>query len=136
VINETHRERYRTQDQIRRDGAIGNLNDGTEVTIHAIPTRLIAWPGNGFHTESVHVLTLRPGVESESDRYDMAEVAMVCLKGKGEVFLRGRWVEIEAGDVAFFPAGVTHASSNPGANPTAATTMPVRCRGRSRCLVP
>ncbi len=46
----------------------------------------------------------------------MAEEAQLCLKGKGEVFLRGRWVEIEAGDVAFFPAGVSRATRNPEDN--------------------
>jgi len=31
----------------------------------------------------------------------MAEEGLVCLKGKGEVFLRGRWVEIEADGIIF-----------------------------------
>ncbi len=113
---EAYRARNRTHDEIRQKGAIGNLNDGVEITTHSIPTRIIAWPGNGFQTLSVHVLTHRPGDESPMYGYDLAEEALLCLKGKGEVFLRGQWVEIEAGDVAFFPRGVTHATRNPEEN--------------------
>src|SRR5919202_6325208 len=46
----------------------------------------------------------------------MAEEAMLCLKGEGEVFLRGRWVGIEPGDIAYSPEGVEHASRNPAGN--------------------
>ena len=116
MIRESYLERNRTHEEIRRGGAIGNLNAGIGITTHSIPTRLIAWPGNGFQALSVHVLTHRPGDESPMYSYDMAEEALLCLKGKGEVFLRGRWVEIEAGDIAFFPAGVSRATRNPENN--------------------
>jgi mannose-6-phosphate isomerase-like protein (cupin superfamily) len=116
MIDEPYRERNRTHDAIRRNGAIGNLNDGIEITTHGIATRIIAWPGNGFQTESVHVLTLQPGDASELYTYAMAEEAMVCLKGTGEVWLRGQWVEIEAGDIAYFPARVARAVRNPKEN--------------------
>ncbi len=113
TVRESYLERNRTHDEIRRGGAIGNLNDGLEITTHGIPTRLIAWPGNGFQTESVHVLTHHPGDETPMYSYGMAEEAMLCLKGKGEVFLRGRWVGVEPGDIAYFPEGIEHASRNP-----------------------
>jgi quercetin dioxygenase-like cupin family protein len=102
-IRERYLERNRTHDEIRQNGAIANLKDGIEITTHGISTRIIAWPGNGFQTESVHVLTLQPGQAGDMYRYDMAEESLVCIKGKGEVFVRGQWVEIEAGDIAFYP---------------------------------
>ena len=89
TIRESYLERNRTHNEIRRGGAIGNLNDGIEITTHGISTRLIAWPGNGFQTESVHILTHHPGDETPMYSYGMAEEAMLCLKGEGEVFLRG-----------------------------------------------
>lgn len=116
VKREDYLARNRTRQEIRRAGAISSLNDGIEMTTHGIATRLIAWPGNGFEHQSVHVLTLRPGDESEKYVYGMAEEAMICLKGRGEVFLRDRWVEIEAGDIAYFPARVPHATRNPRSN--------------------
>lgn len=105
-------ERNRTREQIRTSGGIANLNEGIEIETHGIATRLIAWPGNGFQTQSVHVLTLKPGDESEMYVYDMAEEAMVCLKGKGEAYSRGWWVEIEPGDIVYVPERVPRAVRN------------------------
>src|SRR3712207_3612065 len=113
---EAYRARNRSHREIRRRGAISSVNDGVEIETHGIPTRLVAWPGNGFQTLSVHVLTHRPGDETPSYSYGMAEEAMLCLKGEGEVFLRGRWVGIEPGDIAYFPEGAEHASRNPPGN--------------------
>jgi len=113
---DAYRERNRTRQQIRQGGAIANLNDGIATAIHGLPTRLIAWPGNGFQTQSVHVLTLAPGVESDRYTYDMAEEAMICLKGGGEVFLRGRWVDIVPGDIVFYPERTRRALRNPASN--------------------
>ncbi len=96
---EAYRARNRTHQEIRQRGAIGSLNDGIEIEPHGIRTRLIAWPGNGFQTLSVHVFTHQPGDETPMYGYGMAEEATMCLKGKGEVFLRGRWVELEPGDI-------------------------------------
>jgi gentisate 1,2-dioxygenase len=42
MVDEKWSARFRTRDQIRSHGAIGNLNDGVEITIHGVPTRLIA----------------------------------------------------------------------------------------------
>ena len=67
--------RNRTHRQIRQGGAIGDLNEGVEISTHGISTRLIGWLGNGFQTESVHVLTHRPGDESGMYIYRMAEEA-------------------------------------------------------------
>ena len=96
-----------------RTGAIGNLNDGIEITAQGVRTRLTAWPGNGFQTESVHLLTLAPGEETTLYEYDMSDEAMVCFKGQGEVYLRGEWVQIEPGDIAYFPERIPHAVRNP-----------------------
>lgn len=109
---ESYWERYLTHTQIQQNGALSNLGDGISITTHGIDTRPIAWPGNGFQTEAVHVLTVKPGEESEQYAYDMAEQAMICFKGKGQVFLRGQWLDIEPGDVAYFPATVERAVRN------------------------
>jgi mannose-6-phosphate isomerase-like protein (cupin superfamily) len=114
--DEAYRARNRTHEEIREKGAISSLSDGIEIETHGIRTRIIAWPGNGFQTESVHVLTHRPGDESAMYRYDMADEAMICLKGKGEVFLRDEWVEIEPGDIAYVPEGLERATRNPRDN--------------------
>ena len=106
---DTYRAWHRTAGQIRTEGAVGSLLHGIEVEIHGVATRIIVWPGNGFQTESIHVLTLKPGQEMEMHTYGMAEEAMLCLKGRGEAFVRGEWVPFNPGDMGFFPPGVPHA---------------------------
>lgn len=116
MIDDAYREWNRTHDEIRRRGAVGNLNRGIEIAPHGINTRLIAWPGNGFQTESVHVLTLKPGDAREDYAYDLAEEALFCLWGEGEIFLRGQWVVVAPGDLAFVPAGARRGIRNPSGN--------------------
>lgn len=116
MAQEAYQAKYKTSQEIRQRGAIGNLNDGPLISTNGVTTRLIAWPGTGYQTESVHVLTHRPGEESRMYTYSMAEEAMLCFKGSGQVFLRGCWVDMEAGDLAYIPEGVPHATRNPAGN--------------------
>ena len=113
---ERHQAKFRTYEQIRAGGAIGNLQEGPVIQAHGLSARLVAWPGNGFQTEAVHVLTLHPGEESTAYAYTLAEEAMLCLVGQGEVQLRGGWRAVAPGDVAYFPEGVAHAVRNPATN--------------------
>jgi gentisate 1,2-dioxygenase len=106
---ERYQAKFKTREQIRLGGAVGNLQDGPTISVHGMSSRLLAWPGNGFQTESVHVLTLAPGTESEHYVFTMAEEAMLCLAGKGEVFLRGAWRMLRPGDIGYFPEGCRHA---------------------------
>jgi mannose-6-phosphate isomerase-like protein (cupin superfamily) len=100
------RARYRTAEQIRSGGAIGNLSDGAEIAAHGLPHRLLAWPGTGFQTEAVHVVTVAPGVTGERYAYELAEEAMLCVGGTGEVWVRGEWATLAPGDIAYVPEGV------------------------------
>ena len=106
---EQYQAKFKTREQIRLGGAVGNLQDGPTISVHGLSSRLVAWPGNGFQTESVHVLTLAPGTESEPYAYTMAEEAMLCLTGEGEVLLRGSWRSLRPGDIGYFPEGSPHA---------------------------
>ncbi|MCB0914601.1 MAG: cupin domain-containing protein [Actinobacteria bacterium] len=106
------RARYRTPEQIKSGGAIGNIFDGPEITVHGLATRLLAWPGTGFQTEAVHLTIADPGQASDSYTYDLAEEAFLCRHGEVEVLLRGEWVTLRPGDLAYFPAGVPHALRN------------------------
>lgn len=106
--------RYRSAEQIRAGGALANLASGPEITTHGTPTRLLAWPGTGFLTEAVHVLTLAPGHEGERYRYDLAEEAFLCHSGSAEVWLHEQWVKLEPGDLAYIPEGLERAVRNSG----------------------
>ncbi len=116
MADASYSARYFTHAQIRKHGAIGNLNEGVVIKTQGLSTRLIAWSGNGYQTESVHVLTVRPGEASGTYAYTLAEELMLCVAGQGEVFLLGRWVSLEPGDLAYFPEGVPHGVRNPTGN--------------------
>ena len=116
MAKEAFKAKYFTHDQIRRHGALGSLNEGVVIRIHNIETRLIAWPGNGYQTESVHALTLKPGEQSSAYTYSLAEEALLCVAGRGEAYLRDRWVAVQPGDLAYFPEGVQHAVRSQASN--------------------
>jgi gentisate 1,2-dioxygenase len=116
MVEDIYREWNRSNDQIRTHGAVGNLNRGLEIIAHGVNTRLIAWPGNGFQTESVHVVTIKPGEETEVYTYAVAEEALLCVWGEGEVFLRGEWISVAPGDLVYVPSAIPHGLRNRRSN--------------------
>ena len=112
VVPDHCRARYRTAAQIKVSGAIGKLRDGAQITAHGVATRLLAWPGTGFQTEAVHVVTVQPNEQSEHWCYDLAEDALLCHSGHPEVLLRGAWVGMAPGDLAYVPPGRERAIRN------------------------
>jgi gentisate 1,2-dioxygenase len=110
---ETYRPRNLTLEQVRSFGSIGNLNEGIEIKPDGISTRLLAWPGIGYPNQGLHVLTLTSGQTVKHYSYAVSEEALFCIRGKGMVYIRDGWYEVEAGDIAYCPEGVAHALSNP-----------------------
>lgn len=127
AIADNLRARYRTAEQIRAEGAVGNLFDGPTITAHGLETRLLAWPGTGFQTQSVHVTDVQPGQQSDHYTYDLAEEAILCRHGVVEVWLRDQWVTLQPGDIAYFPAGVAHRIRNSTSAPEAAVLVNQIC---------
>ena len=127
TIADNLRARYRTAQQIRAEGAIGNLFDGPTITAHGLDTRLLGWPGNGYQTESVHVTNVQPGQQSDQYTYDLAEEAILCRHGVVEVWLRDHWVTLNPGDIAYFPAGIAHQIRNPASSTEAAILVNQIC---------
>lgn len=112
-ISDSLRARYRNAKKIRSEGAIGNLFEGVSITAHGLDTRLLAWPGNGYQTEAVHVTTVKPGEQSDRYTYDLAEEAILCRFGSVEIWLREQWVVLKSGDIAYIPEGVQRQIRNP-----------------------
>lgn len=121
------RARYRSADQIRSEGAVGNLFDGVAITAHGLDTRLLAWPGTGFQTEAVHVTTIQPGQESDAYTYDLAEEAILCRFGEAEIWLRDQWVKLQSGDIAYIPEGIERKIRNADTNEEAAILVNQIC---------
>ena len=112
MVSDEYGARYRSAAQIRTGGALGNIFDGPEIRVHGLRTLLLAWPGTGFQTEAVHLTIIEPGESCKEYTYDLSEEAFLCRHGEVEVFLRGDWVTLRPGDMAYFPAGVAHAIRN------------------------
>lgn len=112
MIADEYRARYRTAEQIRAGGALGNIFEGPKITAHGLATLLLAWPGTGFQTEAVHLTVVEAGQVSDEYTYDLAEEAFLCRHGEVEVLLRDHWVTLRPGDLVYFPAGVPHAIRN------------------------
>ena len=53
MTQDLYQARYKTAQEIRRHGAVGNLQDGPTIRTHGIATRLIAWPGNPADADGV-----------------------------------------------------------------------------------
>ncbi len=119
--------RYRRADQIRAHGAVGNLFDGVSMPIHGLDTRLVAWPGTGYQTEAVHVSTVKPGEQSDRYTYDLSEEAILCRYGTAEVWLRGQWVTLNPGDIAYIPEGLERQIRNPASNTSDAVLVNQIC---------
>jgi gentisate 1,2-dioxygenase len=113
VTKDELRARYRSARRIRSEGAVGNLFEGPTITAHGLDTRLLAWPGTGYQTESVHVTTIKPGQQSDRYTYGLSEEAILCRYGTVEVWLRGQWATLRPGDMAYFPEGVERQVRNP-----------------------
>ncbi len=64
----------------------------------------------------MHVITVKPGLESPFYNYQISEEALLCVEGKREVYLREQWVEIEPGDIAYFPENIRHGIRNSAQN--------------------
>lgn len=101
-----------TAQQIRQHGALGTINYTLSIVTHDLPTRLMAWPGNGFQTQSLHALVLAPGMHTPWYAYQISEEALLCLRGSCQVYLHEQWVTLQPGDIAYFPAGISHAIKN------------------------
>jgi quercetin dioxygenase-like cupin family protein len=109
---ENHRPGAMSIERIRQIGTIPSLNEGIEIKINNIATRLIAWPGQGIVEGAIHLLTLAKDDDTGMFTYPVSEEAVECIKGKGEIYLWGKWVTIEPGDVAYFPEGMQHGIRN------------------------
>jgi len=111
--NDPARAHNRTVQEIRARGAVFNINHGIEIEEGKnCVTRLIGWPGNGTRMVSFHLLTHRLNGEYAMESHPISEESIICIRGRGEVNLGRGWVEVEAGNAIYVPAGLTHATRN------------------------
>lgn len=110
------RAENKTPEQIRETGAIFNINGGLACTGFGPLTRFVVAPFTGARLISATVVVHQPGETFEPHVHPVADDANLVLKGKGQVYLGGRWSEVKAGDIVFAPPLVQHGTRNPSTN--------------------
>ncbi len=100
----------RTLDEVRRRGAIFNINYGIDIDRgNGCITRLVGWPGSGTRMVSFHLLIHKPGGALAGQSHPISETSMTCIRGAGEVnFNKRGWERVEAGNLLFAPMGCTY----------------------------
>jgi len=110
------RAETKTAEQIRETGAIFNINGGLACTTFGPMTRFVVAPFTGAQLISATVTVHQPGETFQPHSHLISHDANLVLKGKGEVFLGGRWSDVKAGDIVYAPPLVQHATRNPITN--------------------
>lgn len=111
------RAETRTPDQIRRNGAIFNINGGVSCREFGPLTRFVLAPFTGAQLISATVVVHEPGEAFEPHAHLVSDEATLIIKGRGQVFLGGSWSEVKPGDILYTPPGVEHGTRNsPGSS--------------------
>ena len=69
---------------------------------------------SGFHS---------PGQGFEPHKHPLSEEVLVVVRGKGQIYLKDRWLDVEEGDVVYAPPGVLHGTRNPSSNTEVFVTL-------------
>lgn len=59
-------------------------------------------------TSGIH----QPGQGFEPHVHPLSEELLIVLRGKGEIFLKDRWIKVSEGDIVYAPEGVPHGTRN------------------------
>jgi len=69
------------------------------------------------NTVTLLVLRLVEGAEAKKHYHKTHNEMLVCVKGKGQMMVGEKWVDIKPGTVHFNPMGKAHAAKNIGKGP-------------------
>lgn len=110
------RAETKTPEQIRETGAIFNINGGVAYTGFGPLTRFVVAPFTGAQLISATVVIHNPGETFEIHSHLVSHDANLVVKGKGQVYLGGRWSDVKPGDIIYAPPLVEHGTRNPSDN--------------------
>lgn len=106
------------KEKIRSEGGRFNIYKGdlSFVEKNGVPVNLVMTPRVGTinigMTSGIH----QPGQGFTPHVHPMSEETLLAFKGKGEMFLKDRWIPVEEGDIIYAPAGILHGTRNPEGN--------------------
>jgi len=121
------RAETKTAEQIRKTGAIFNINGGVAYRGFGPLTRFVLAPFTGSLLISVTVVIHEPGETFAPHSHYVSDDATLIVKGRGQAYLGGSWSEVESGDILYAPPLVDHGTRNPKAASEPLVTVSFAC---------
>lgn len=113
--------------EVSRSGGIFNVYRGAPFYANGASMRFAVWPGAGSRMITCHAAIHGPGEVFRPHIHPISEDAIVCNRGVGQGHLNGRWIHMDAGDILYAPAGITHGTGCPADYPAAMHTNGCAC---------
>jgi gentisate 1,2-dioxygenase len=102
---------------VRLHGGRFNLRHGPEFTQQGgLGVNFVLTPNTGARGIGVTAGVHAPGESFEPHRHPLSEEVLIVFSGRGQIYLRDRWIDVEEGDVVYAPEGILHGTRNPSEN--------------------
>jgi quercetin dioxygenase-like cupin family protein len=113
------------RDKARKDGAVYNLFKGDSSWIEpaGIEVHLVLTPRVGPKNMGMTVGVHQPGQGMGPHVHPLSEEILIVYRGKGEIYLKDKWIPVKEGDVVYAPPGIYHGTRNPEGNTEIFTTI-------------
>lgn len=106
------------RDKVRTDGGVFNLfkGDASWLETEGLEVHLVLTPRVGPRNLGMTFGIHNPGEGFEPHAHPLSEEVLIAFKGKGEMYLKDKWIEVNEGDVVYAPPGIKHGTRNPAGN--------------------
>jgi quercetin dioxygenase-like cupin family protein len=102
------------REQVRREGGVFSINNAPEFLQEGgLRAKLVLTPNTGTRMVGLTAGFHEPGQSFEPHRHPLSEEVLIVVRGKGQIFLKDRWIDVEEGDVVYAPEGILHGTGNP-----------------------
>lgn len=111
---------------VRINGGVFSLADGPEfVQEGGLGVKFIVTPNTGSRMVGVTAGFHQPGQSFQPHTHPISEELLIVVKGRGEIYLKDRWIPVKEGDIVYAPEGVPHGTRNPADNTEVFVTIGV-----------
>lgn len=103
----------RSNEKIRREGALFNIFRGAPFTGIGVPMLIVLFPGYGTRNAGLHTGVLPKGAGAHAHTHPISDDCVIYLQGKASVEMEGKSVPVGALDVIAAPILVPHGAGSP-----------------------
>jgi quercetin dioxygenase-like cupin family protein len=105
------------RERISKEGSIFRIDEGYSwIETEGLSVHLVLTPKVGSRMLNVSSGFHKPGEGFEPHMHPISEELVIVIKGKGQFYLKDRWIDVEVGDILFAPPGIKHGTRNPATN--------------------